>query len=209
MFLTTSAQTNLSLRVAKRGESALNGAVMQNISLYMLTNVDVTLLTHSGCVSAATPPSLWSTWNLMACGSTLTWPSITLCKHVSRSRVARFELASFSLGVWIAPTSAHRFNPWQTETGMRSLDVSVLLFSFLEVFWGEVFTYKTVTQAPACTLVAIGEDWNRQELTGQGRIMPNGWSCSPMSDPDCDPQPSDHFTGGWKLLHCTPANVNL
>lgn len=105
--LTSSAQTNLSLWVAKRGEGALNCAVMSTIPLYTGTNADVTANPLRVCVSSYSTFTLWSTWNHMACGSTLTWPSITLCKHVSRSRVARSKLASFSLGVWISTRLQH------------------------------------------------------------------------------------------------------
>lgn len=100
---------------------------------------------------------------------------------------------------------------------MWSLDNSFAICSFffpplsLKVFLGRRFYLQNCCQAQTCTLVlvAIGEDWKRQEVTGQGRIVPHGSGCSPMSDPDCDSRPSDHLTEGCKLLHCTPANVNL
>lgn len=86
------------------------------------------------------------------------------------------------------------------------LHLLISFFPSLKPFGETYFLTKSVTQAPTCTLVAIGEAWSRQELTGQGQggIAPNGSGGSPMSDPACDPQPSDLLTGAWK-----PLNLNI
>lgn len=158
------------------------------------------------CVGSSTF-SLSSRWNLVACGSTPTWPSIMQSEHVSRSRVARRPWAcgrppGSNVCCHTQP-SADRHWPFSI--------CSFLSFLSLKLFGETYFLTQPVTQAPTWTLVAIGEDWSRQELTGQGqgRIAPNGSGGSPMSDPACDPQPSDLLTGAWKPLDCTPANVNL
>lgn len=103
----TLSRCKLCHRIRKYDISACEGGRRPNRCGHLNYSVSGTLLTHSGCGSAATPPSLWSAWNLMACGSTLPRPSITLCEHVSRSRVAHSEWASFSLGVWKSTRLQH------------------------------------------------------------------------------------------------------
>lgn len=178
---------------------------MSNICLCAVRSADGALLTLSGCVSAA-PPSLCHPGGI-------SW-RVAPRRHGQASCRASMCLVAVLLGVpgrvdvHQAPASATTPSPSADRDWPFSI-CSFLSFLSLKLFGETYFLTQPVTQAPTWTLVAIGEDWSRQELTGQGqgRIAPNGSGGSPMSEPACDPQPSDLLTGAWKPLDCTPANL--